>query len=329
MKPVGLTMNLETRVEAHAKGFLSRAKAVRVALQSAAIASPALIACAKGVETYAGSAEVKAAAITSQYFLLLVAAFCSLLVLLTDKPASGVLEDAYDALREKKAAEGRAEDARRLNEQLRAELVKTERLGETVEAMRRSVDFAISTRSAAPDHIEMSGLLDLLVASKDALFSMGDEQWNFSIYLWCDTEKELKAVASRRPGRGDEEKSHRSWGPGEGHVGKAFLDRRTIVSEDTQLAAVKAFFEAPQGKQGSGDDSARYRSVAAVPFGFDAENPASMPKGVVVATSDIPGRFEPSDGITDSEAVKPIRALSNTLATLLAVNHLCSERGSV
>ena len=101
---------------------------------------------------------------------------------------------------------------------------------------------------------------------------------------------------------------------------------RALIVADALDPNVRGFFDAPAKKiLAVYDDAERYRSIAAIPIQLASADSNDRPFGVVVATSDQPNRFVPSETGEDHDAVKPIRQLGNTLATLIAVNHLCGK----
>ena len=153
-------------------------------------------------------------------------------------------------------------------------------------------------------------MLDLVLAQKTELIGIRDERWNFSIYLPTVGGVTMRCAVCRRRDRAEEESSHREWPVGHGHVGRSFQDSEELVAEDTQSAAVEGYFRTPPELARS-DDSARYRSIAAIPISLSGK----APSGVLIATSDIPGRFKPRrilDGGRD--AVEPLRVLAASLA---------------
>ncbi len=165
-------------------------------------------------------------------------------------------------------------------------------------------------------------MLDLLVADKGVLFGMNDDRWNFAIYLFNSDSGELDCVACRRPIRAEEEAPHRSWKPGIGHVGIAFQTARTIVAADTSDLEARALFDAPESLRNP-DDVVRYRSIASVPIRLQDENPI----GVVVGTSDVPGRFRHKRPDDDAarDPVEPIRLLAIHLAMLDRMIHVWEQ----
>lgn len=165
-------------------------------------------------------------------------------------------------------------------------------------------------------------MLDMLVADKGVLFGMNDDRWNFAIYFFNAASGELDCIACRRPIRAEEEAPHRSWKPGIGHVGIAFQTVRTIVAADTSEPEARALFDAPEGLRNP-DDVERYRSIASVPIRLQDENPI----GVVVGTSDAPGRFylKRPESEAARDPVEPLRSLAIHLAMLNRLIHLSNQ----
>ena len=94
---------------------------------------------------------------------------------------------------------------------------------------------------------------------------------------------------------------------------KAFQAKHPLICADSTDPNVRGFFEAPTAKL-MGYDIDRYRSLAALPIQTDGESPV----GVLVATSEVKGRFDPED----DETVRPLFSLAKTLATLVGVYNL-------
>lgn len=168
----------------------------------------------------------------------------------------------------------------------------------------------------------LEAMLDVLVADKTLLFGINDDRWNFAVYFYDAAQGLLICRACRRPTRAEEEASHRSWAPGEGHIGLAFQTARTIVAGDTSEPTAHALFDAPDAKKRT-DDRERYRSIASLPIRMQDERPI----GVLVATSDVPHRFtlRQSDSDTARDSVEPLRSLASALAMLDKANHLHAQ----
>lgn len=309
---------LKGRLRAHVSAFLARARTVRTALQIVVTAAPVAVAALKAIPTSTLTDTGVASITILQFVLLAVGAAAGLLVLLTDRSALALMADVQSMTDQLDEASEREEALERYVEQLEWELAKVERLALTIESMRVAIDVALPPAAPAVE-AQVGEMLDLLVVSKTTLFGMEDEQWNFSVYLWRDETEQLDCIACRRPARADEEAPHRIWKLGEGHVGKAFQMRRALICADSTDPNVRGFFDAPEDKRADYDDALRYRSLAAIPFQLPG---AEHPIGVVVATSDVAGRFKPTAEGDDDESVRPIRALGKTLATLFGVTTL-------
>jgi len=306
----------------HLDDLLNKARITRVALQVAATLFTGLAGVLKVVTPVPSSPVVTTASNVLQGLFLLLAVVCGIVVLITDKSALSVLADARKALDELEEKKEENSDLEATIEDLGAYIEWNDKLGMITDAMRVAVDLAIQDKNPNVHH-HIEEMLDLLVSNKESLFSMRDEQWNFSVYGFDEESGVLKCIACRRPARNDEERDHRTWRPGEGHIGQSFLMKRPLVVADSKDPNVRGFFDAPPDKVlASYDDSDRYRSLAAIPFGLAGD---PNPIGVVVATSDIVGRFAPTDDGTESDSVRPISALSKTLATLTSVIKLKTQ----
>jgi hypothetical protein len=75
---------------------------------------------------------------------------------------------------------------------------------------------------------------------------------------------------------------------GVGHVGKAFADRSVKITEDATQHGIAELMKPPPALSRPYDE-ATYRSYVCIPFGNDSDQ--ADPCGVLVATSDRPGRF--------------------------------------
>jgi len=214
-------------------------------------------------------------------------------------------------------AESDASELKNVIYNLETELARLIQIEGIIDAMRSVVDIAIIRTEIDFSKMKewMIDLLDFMVTDKLTLFQIGDEQWNFSIYIFNETSGELECIVTRRPTVKEEQAGHRPWREGEGHVGKAFQGRRALVCRDSKDPNVRGFFDAPDGKL-RGYDLDRYRSLAAIPIQVDG----AVPLGVLVATSEKVGRFDPED----EDTFRPLLALSRTLATLLSIYKLKS-----
>jgi hypothetical protein len=189
------------------------------------------------------------------------------------------------------------------------------RLYATAGALRDIVEsFIVRGPDEAEDENRRFGaMLDVVVAEKGTLFGIDSDRWNFAVYVFDPEVDELRCVACRRPIRAEEEASHRSWKPGQGHVGAAFKMQREIVAGDTSAPEARALFDSPDASRHE-SDRRHYRSIASLPIRLAGE-PIT---GVLVATSDIPQRFrlrQPDEAAMDP--VEPLRILANALAFVM------------
>jgi cell division protein FtsL len=294
---------------------LSKATAARRALQIFIPAATAIVGVLKGGTPPTTPTGIATGSAVIQMTLLILVALSGMVVVLTDKSATSVVHDAQKALDGREEAEKALTESSLVIEELEAALARAVRIEDIVDAMRAVVDVAICKAEIPSAKLTewLTDLLDFLVTDKLTLFGIGDEQWNFSIYIFDPETSELRCVVTRRPTKKEEDVPHRSWREGEGHVGKAFQARRPLVCADSTDANVRGFFDAPAGKL-MDYDLDRYRSLAAIPIQSDDE----LPLGVLVATSEIVGRFDPEN----EETFRPLLSLSRTLATLLSVYNL-------
>jgi hypothetical protein len=155
-------------------------------------------------------------------------------------------------------------------------------------------------------------ILQALEQHAPILFSFErKEKWSFTVFS-ADAHANLapiKRLASATHPRRDSQP--RSWRAGEGHVGQAFQRRKTIVTRDATDPQVAVLFRAQGANEREGDD-ALYRSYVSAPLGAGGEGRA--PLGVLVVTSDVPGRFE---GL----ARQPIELTANLLATVMRIRY--------
>jgi hypothetical protein len=303
----------------HLDDLLEKARITRLSLQIAATFFTTLAGVLKIAIPATWPANVLMVSNVVQILSLILAVACGVVVLATDKSALSVLSDAKAALDKLEEKKQENQDLEETIDDLRRYIEWSDKLNMITDTMRVAVDLAIQDEDTNVNH-HIEEMLDLLASNKQGLFSMGDEQWNFSVYVFDEEKNQLLCVACRRPARNDEQREHRAWRPGEGHIGQSFLMKRPLVVADSKDPNVRGFFDAPRDKLVAGyDDSDRYRSLAAIPFGLAG---SADPIGVVVATSDVPGRFAPTDDGTDSDAVRPISALSKTLATLTSVTNM-------
>ena len=111
----------------------------------------------------------------------------------------------------------------------------------------------------------------------------------------------------------------REWPPGQGYAGAAFARDREVILADAQTPQVLSMLNVPMDLARP-EDGSKYRSVAAVPVRVAGLDP---PWGVVIATSDRIGRFDPGETGPGAVGAQAIRVLSGMLAILVAASRKC------
>lgn len=191
-------------------------------------------------------------------------------------------------------------------------------------ALRDVVESVIVSGPGSPEvqKRRFGDMLDVIVADKAILFGIDSDRWNFAVYLLNPETGNLDCAACRRPIRAEEEAQHRSWKPGEGHVGTAFQTQREIVAGDTSAPEARALFDGPDPLRHD-SDRRRYRSIASLPVRLAGEPTA----GILVATSDVPHRFRirQRDEETAMDPLEPLRILASALAFTIKSADLCQR----
>lgn len=175
---------------------------------------------------------------------------------------------------------------------------------------REGVERAVANGAAAD--ISLQRLLD---GSRRLLLGVigciGDERWTITIFR--KNGRKLVRVANLTADSAEPATAVREWAPGFGWAGTAFLTEHEMVYPDTHLpSAIRPNVSVADRRD---DDDARYRSVAAVPIRVAG---MSKPWGVLVATSDQVGRYDPSEGLGGISA-QAVRMLAGMAALIAAV----------
>jgi hypothetical protein len=147
------------------------------------------------------------------------------------------------------------------------------------------------------------------VEERNSYFNFGyRELWNFAVYLWNPQTSRLEPVwrekARNHPsvGRG------RTWGANEGHIGHAFQNRKELITSNAQAAEVAALMGA--GNNSLPYDAEVYRSYVSEPI--LATDPTAIPYGVLVATSNQVGRYDPANARVLKHAAVALATLMET-----------------
>jgi len=139
------------------------------------------------------------------------------------------------------------------------------------------------------------------------------ERWSFAVYLYSERQDLLLPVWREKAKTHPSLDAGRTWGRGEGHVGKAFVDRKAIITGNSRNPAAAELSALPPGRENAYDKDV-YISFAAVPVGplLKDEN---RPYGVLVGTSDRVDRF-------DREKAGLLIQIADGIAGLIATSRL-------
>lgn len=157
-----------------------------------------------------------------------------------------------------------------------------------------SVGYVKEIRTNGVDNQYLDEILGEILApfylQGDAVFGFQiSEQWSIGVYLYDEDHQILRSVWRTKSNSHPSLGRGRDWRPGEGHVGKAFLDRRPILTGNANDEAVAQLCRARTSKMADYDQST-YISFASVPIGAPQDDD-DTPYGVLVVTSDREGRF--------------------------------------
>lgn len=186
--------------------------------------------------------------------------------------------------------------------------------------LREFVDNAITGKiDKANINASIEQILELVAERKSILFGINDEYWNLAVYLPDSVGKKLECVACLRSRQSEGRKPHRSWLIGRGHVGKTFEMQSELICSDARSPDVAAWVTAT-GENFREGDLKRYVSLAAFPVAVER----SQPLGVIILTSDQPGRFSvraengaENRGSDNKESAEPLHEVARFLAQII------------
>lgn len=154
-----------------------------------------------------------------------------------------------------------------------------------------------------------SEMLDLLAESVADIYPLRTrERWSLAVYFWHSVDGRVFPVSRQKSPHHPSIGLGRIWEPGRGHVGIAFAHREAKICSDASSDEVWALFN--QSEDTKSYDRDTYKSFVSVPI--SASNRA-MPFGVVVATSNVPGRF-------DRESALVVKHLAGHLGSLIELS---------
>jgi hypothetical protein len=222
-----------------------------------------------------------------------------------------LLATSFGIVRERDVQAHRCSKLEARNAILLATLERLALLSSIAQLQRGLIEEAITKppRSREERDAIIGDMLDLLLREKKALFGIANDGYSFAVYVASLGARELIPVVVRRPTRSHERGAMNAGVSVEfGITGHAFRKNREYVCFDTASDGV---FEVRIDRS---DDGERYRSIAAVPITLAG---AVRPMGVVVASSDVVGRF----GGAPYDSIEPLRVLASHLALYFGVVH--------
>lgn len=248
-------------------------------------------------------------------------------LLLLERDQSAALADAAEAIEAAHVDQGQSAQIRAERDQVEDLAYRQARLVAVATALREVVEEVLvgGPGGEAARLARLGQVLDILVSQKAVLFDMDDERWNFAVYLHDPTKGVLVCASCRRPTRAASDAPHRDIAPGAGHVGKVFAGEREAVADDSTKPEYRDMFDMAPSQGGKPDDAMIYRSIASMPIRLGTQPLL----GVLVATSDHPGRFRPramQQRRSDFDTVEPLRVCAATLAIVMATSTLLSPR---
>ena len=229
--------------------------------------------------------------------------------LFTDKPLSQFLVEFQEL--EQKQTE--------LENLVAVRGVNQERLNDALYAMAFSLEVLQEFKKqpeASPEQM-CERLLASWVESRETIFDFHQSKnlWNFAVYR-CEGNGENKVL--KKLWRRHHEKldaQNRNWKPGEGHIGRCFVEQIPILSPDTneQNASLQVLNQSRPVHNGRQEDESYYNSFIT---SFIMVN--DLPFGVLVLTSSELCHFQRDDHML----------IAQTLGRLLQLGfELCQQGG--
>ena len=159
-----------------------------------------------------------------------------------------------------------------------------------------------------------------MIEAAGILFNFGfGEAWSVAVYQLGDRGDLLVPVWWKRAEDHPSQGTPRSWRPGDGHVGSAFMQDRILFTTDMTSEEASMLLK-PSVANGRQYDDSVYRSFVSAPILLDAE-PHPVRFGVLVITSDVAGRFDEDNRTVVAHAAQVLahlfnwRRLANTTTT--------------
>lgn len=145
------------------------------------------------------------------------------------------------------------------------------------------------------------------------------EVWSAAVYRYDESLNLLVPAWWQRPDEHPSEVPPRSWQPGDGHVGSAFMQSRILFTTDATSEETSPLLQ-PSAENQRDYDADIYRSFVSAPILLDLK-PDPMRFGVLVITSNEIGRF-------DGENQTVVAHAAQVLAHLFHWRHLAPKTGT-
>jgi GAF domain-containing protein len=269
-----------------------------------------------GAQQFAASSTMEALMLFGG---LILAVMSSLALVFLDQTTPDLVAENLEILKENERLNSEITYATGYQDHLLARITVSSQVNKLVE---EAVSEGCSTREQASKFAQ--SILGIFAERRQSLFGIGDEYWNFGVYVYDSEKKSLVCIACRRDRKEDQEAPHREWEPGNGHVGLAFSRATEIIFADATVPELRPVLEAT-GENFRDYDYTRYKSLASIPISSDGDNPL----GVLIATSDRPGRYKSDQERTDDdwENTGSLREVAESLAIILRLTHAANTDG--
>ncbi|MCC0179452.1 GAF domain-containing protein [Waterburya agarophytonicola K14] len=144
-----------------------------------------------------------------------------------------------------------------------------------------------SNEEGLQDFIDIT--VSFIVDIREQIFDFNSEDlWSFSVYLYRQNDDLLESIWLKKHENHPSTGEPRKWKPGQGHIGRAFIDGVAKITGDATELAV-ANLMSPPPRLARDYDREAYKSFASIPISLNAEQ--EKPYGVLVVTSNKPNRF--------------------------------------
>lgn len=134
-------------------------------------------------------------------------------------------------------------------------------------------------------------ILNPMIAAANHLFGFDfDDIWSVAVYRFNSDENVLEALWYKRSESHPSDGPPRSWRPGDGHVGSAFMQERILFTVDATSEEASPLLKPSAANERPYDGDA-YRSFVSAPVVLGVGTQTKK-YGVVVLTSNVAGRFD-------------------------------------